>query len=148
VPPPRLHSEAAMSSSHQRRFAASIENLGEVDAFVEEFCNAQDIARADMLRLNLVVEELFTNTASYGGSDAQVRIELGATDECIELLYEDTAMPFDPLAHPDPAMLDAPIEQRPVGGLGIQGVVQMALELRYERENDLYRLWLTLKRGG
>jgi anti-sigma regulatory factor (Ser/Thr protein kinase) len=138
-----------MSDSAQHNFAARIDSLGEAGDFVEQFCADRHIADGDMLRLKLVVEELFTHTATYGGDGAAtVRIELSVSDETIALLYEDSAAPFDPIAHPEPASLDAPLELRPVGGLGIHLVVQMSHDIRYAREEPFNRLWLKLRRAG
>jgi len=85
--------------------------------------------------LNLVLEELFTNSVRHGGcggvADA-VRIRLRAAAEGIELEYRDRGAPFNPLnaASPD---LTAPLLDRPDGGLGVHLVRQVMQDVRYRR---------------
>ena len=123
--------------------------LDDAAAFVAAFCGRQAIARAVELKLTLVLEELITNTIEHGfggEGDAPIRVALRVSDAGVELSYEDTAPAFDPLAHEalDPAAIDAALEDRPVGGLGIRLISQLAREARYAREGDRNRLWLTL----
>ncbi len=129
---------------------ARMTSLPEALAFVEAFCAEGAVARDDVLRLALIVEELFTNTVVHGhggGCDAPVRIALGADARRLELEYEDGAPPFDPLARGvATADLDADVADRPVGQLGLALVLSLADDASYIRENDLNRLRLVLSR--
>ncbi len=142
-----------MSTSDARIWPARMAHLPEATAFVESFCQAHDLTPADALRLTLVVEELFTNTVTHGhcgDCDAPVRVALGATARHIELAYDDTAPPFDPIAHLESTAteLDAEADDRPVGGVGIALVLRMAERARYMREDGRNRLQLTIARGA
>jgi len=126
-------------------------DLPEALAFVEDFCLQRGVDRGDRLRLTLVVEELFTNTVEHGLGDAGgVRIRLGLSADIAELalLYEDEAAPFDAPAHlaRQPPCLDAAVDARPVGGLGLHLVAQFAASTRYAREEGRNRLWIVLRR--
>lgn len=101
-------------------FPARFAHLRELRGFLERFCEASGVAREDGLRLNLVLEELFTNTVQHGhggGSDAPVWLTLGRADGGVTIVYEDAAPPFNPLART--VDVDLPVEERPVGGLGV-----------------------------
>ena len=140
-----------MTASRTRAWPARMTHLAEATAFVESFCAANDVARTDALRLVLVVEELFTNTVVHGHGgdcDAPVRIGLEATTARVDLVYEDSAPPFDPVAHlaASAAALDADADDRRVGGAGIELVLGLATQVRYLRENDANRLCLTIAR--
>ena len=119
--------------------------------FVEAFCEQHGVAPADALRLTLIVEELFTNTVVHGhGGDHEspVRIELGIGPAQMALRYEDSAPPFDPLqylqqTHPD---LDAHVDERRVGGLGLPLVAQMVERFDYAHVDGFNCLSLVLKR--
>ena len=77
-----------------RVFNAQMSALPETAAFVESFCARHRIARADVLRLTLIVEELFTNSGEHGyrgESDAPIHVTLSADTGEVELLYEDVA---------------------------------------------------------
>jgi anti-sigma regulatory factor (Ser/Thr protein kinase) len=134
-------------------FEARMAALPEALAFVEDFCLRQGIGRGDLLRLTLVVEELFTNTVEHGSVEvghARIRLGLSADSAELALFYEDGSAPFDPLAHlaRRPPCLDAAVEARPLGGLGLQLVTQFAASARYAREEGRNRLWIVLRRAA
>ena len=140
-----------MHMNHAFTTTARMDRLGQAIAFVEAFCAERGIARADVLRLSLVVEELFTNTVTHGhggDSDAPVRIALGADASELELAYDDTAPPFDPLAHA--ARLTAGLEgdpsERQPGKVGVALVAGIASRIDYAREDGWNRLRVVLQR--
>ena len=140
-----------MEPSDQREFPARLAMLAETAAFVEAFCARHGVGHDDVLRITLVVEELFTNTVAHGfrgESDAPIGIHLTLRETHVELRYEDRAPPHDlteRLRAPPPA-LDAPLEMRPVGGFGLQLVGQFSASVRYAHEEGVNRLWLLLVR--
>jgi anti-sigma regulatory factor (Ser/Thr protein kinase) len=119
--------------------------LHEARTFVEAFGERHGLAEGDVLRLQLVIEELFTNTVNHGygrEGDDPVVITLGTTPGGVRLLYEDAAPAYDPLATlraPAPGVA-LPLEERPVGRVGIQLVAGMAKEAQYSRAGDRNRL--------
>ena len=110
------------------------------------------MASADGLRLSLVVEELFTNTVMHGhggDSDAPVRVGLSVGTSTLDLTYEDTAPPFDPVDHVARSTNDLEadrISERPVGHVGIALVVNMAVRVSYLRKGGWNRLQVALLR--
>jgi serine/threonine-protein kinase RsbW len=99
--------------------------LGELEAlrvFVEAFCGQARLARDKCLRLNLVLEELFTNTVLHGhrgDCESPVWVSLAAEgDALVKVSYEDTAPPFNPYAHLAKASADATLSLK-AGGLGV-----------------------------
>ena len=142
-----------MTSDDARTWPARMAHLPEATAFVESFCEAHGLSSGDVMRLTLVVEELFTNTVTHGHGgdcDAPVRIALNATAQHVELVYVDTAPPFDPVAHlaDAAAALDGGVEDRRVGGVGIALVMRMAERSRYVRADGCNRLALTIARDA
>jgi len=106
-------------------FLARLTELRAIAAFLEAFCGQAGVARDRCLRLNVVVEELFINTVRHGhrgDCDAPVWVSLRPQPDQVQLTYEDTAGPFNPLAY----------TARPgkIGGLG----VLLARELSAARE--------------
>lgn len=71
----------------------------------------------------------------------EVVISLTLDDGSVVLCVEDDGPAFDPLAAPEPD-LDAPLEDRPVGGLGIHLLREMMDTLDYVRRDDRNRLIL------
>lgn len=140
-----------MTVGSQRDFRASMQCLPDAAAFIESFCRDQGISANDMLRLTLVIEEIFTNAVRHGhggDSDAPIRLRLNASPGEIDVVYEDTAPAFDPTARVDQsgAELESDLDKSRVGGLGVVLVKQMARSFKYTRERGLNRLRLVLPR--
>ena len=56
----------AMTYDRAAQFLARLDQLRPMQRFLEGFCAESGLARAAYLRLNLVLEELFTNTVRHG----------------------------------------------------------------------------------
>jgi anti-sigma regulatory factor (Ser/Thr protein kinase) len=111
-------------------------------AFAETACREAGLGSGDVLRVRLLLEELFTNTVHHGhGGDSNQPIEvaLELTPRKITVVYEDTAPTFDPLASPAAA-----VDPAAEGRLGLVLVRGMAHDLMYERIDGRNRLRLSL----
>jgi len=88
--------------------------------------------------VQLVVEEVACNVIDHGAeSGREPSLELVATVEGHQLAIEfrDDGRPFDPLSQPGPD-LDADIADRPIGGLGVHLVRELAEEIAYARADE------------
>lgn len=107
--------------------------LGPIRSFVERFCAAAAVRRDPCLRLNLVLEELFTNTIRHGhrgDAEAGVWISLAREGAGLRIVYEDTAPPFNPYAWLASASRGEVPERKP-GGLGILLTRELAASREY-----------------
>jgi anti-sigma regulatory factor (Ser/Thr protein kinase) len=101
---------------------ARLARMRDLRGFLEAFCAAAGIARDPCLRLNLVLEELFTNTVRHGHGgdcDAPVWVSLAHEPGRVRITYEDTAPPFNPYAKLQTQAADGSLEMRKEGGLGV-----------------------------
>lgn len=142
-----------MPSSEQAVFPARLAALPDTASFAQAFCDRNGLGHDDALRLTFILEELFTNTVRHGyrdESDSSIRIALAISDHRVTILYEDSAPRYDPLARlsATPSSLVAPLEGRPIGGLGVYLLGQLVAGARYAYENGSNRLWLTMPRDG
>ncbi len=142
-----------MIASEHRVFRARLSALPETAAFVASFCKLHAIGRTHVLRLTLIVEELFTNTVEHGYGeecDAPIHIALSADRGAVGLLFEDAAPRYDPLSPLAglAANLDAAVDSRPIGKLGIHLIRQLTDGARYAHEGGRNRLWLQLRCGS
>jgi len=101
---------------------AGVERLEQVTEFVNGVLEEADCPMKALMQIDLAVEELFVNIASYAyrdrpeGGDAVIRA--GAEDGVVTIVFEDGGVPFDPTAKKDPDRT-ASAEEREIGGLGI-----------------------------
>jgi anti-sigma regulatory factor (Ser/Thr protein kinase) len=115
--------------------------------FVEKFCTANGVPPGVAFKLNVVAEELLVNTISYGFPDGlrhRIVMEIAKLGGEVILTIEDDGIAFDPLAEAPPPDLDAALEDRKVGGLGVHFVKTMMDEVRYVRQGN--RNYITLKK--
>ncbi len=106
----------------------------DVDAFAEQ--HGLDMAIAQTF--NLCLDELFTNIVSYGYEDRQsheIYLDLEARPAEIIAALRDDARAFDPLTEAPVPDLDAPLEERKIGGLGVHFVKTLMSSVSYRREN-------------
>jgi serine/threonine-protein kinase RsbW len=113
-------------SAEKQRLLSALELFARDHSLSAEARHAADLA----------LEEHLTNIFSHGSGgpgpvEVHIRVELrGGT---LQVEIRDEGRPFDPTLHPAPD-LTVPLEQRPVGGLGIHMMRTVMDELHYRRE--------------
>ena len=126
-------------------FRREIDALGEVFAFLETFSDGQEVDEKTAFCINLVVEELFTNMVRHnegGGDEITVSIERRDNRVLLELVDTDVE-PFDPETAEVPPV-DAGIDERRPGGLGIYLVRSIVDDLNYDYETEGRRMRITV----
>ena len=87
-------------------------------------------------RLELAVDEIATNIVNHGYQEAGLTGDVVAratiTAHALEIVLEDTAVPFDPRLLTRPEQIDLPLAERPIGGLGVFLAIENVDEFRYE----------------
>lgn len=126
------------------------EELGSVAAAVQAFSIDQDWPPDLLFRINLVLEELVLNIMDYGYDDDQQEIEinLNSEPEAVTIDILDHGRAFDPLRDAPTPDINAPLEERSVGGLGVHLAKTMMDELTYHREDTRNHLQLVKRREG
>jgi sigma-B regulation protein RsbU (phosphoserine phosphatase) len=124
-------------------------NLDDISALTEQadaFFDAHGISKQTAFQLELSLDELLTNTISYGYEDSgehEIVVTLLLSDGTLTAEVHDDGIQFNPLERPEPD-LSLNIEERPIGGLGIHLVRKTMDTIDYRRE-DGYNV-LTLKK--
>lgn len=133
-----------MGAESLYRFPAHMESLVSMVEHLQSAAKGTDATT--VLRAETALEELLSNSIVHGGASqfAQAWVWMSAVGrgDGVLLRYEDPFAPFDPMAKIDEALrrTSNPMEQRPVGGLGLLMVFRMADEFRYRREGDRNRI--------
>lgn len=138
-----------MQTAESRLFTARLAALPEVLGYLRTTCQNATLPRAMVLRVELIIEELFTNTVRHGyraDSDAPVWLQIVTAPGSLVLIYQDAAPAFDPLQYV--AELPAPVGALAVGGLGIHLVRELASSVTYRRAEGRNILTLTFQTPG
>ena len=117
---------------------------------LEDRCRAAGLAQPIVLDLRVVAEEVLTNVAKYGfepGAAPAMELLLSFTEDAAVLEFRDQGRGFDPLNQPPPD-LDAPLAERPLGGVGLTLLRALVDEAAYAREGPMNVLRLVKRRGA
>ncbi len=123
----------------ERTFDAVIASLPEVTSFINEWLESLECGMKAQAQVDLAVDELFTNIASYAyapdSGKATVRLDFDEASRMASVTFIDGGIPYDPLMKPDPDVtLSA--EEREIGGLGIYLAKKATDRMEYRREKD------------
>lgn len=114
---------------------ATLENYGQVSAFVEEELAQRDCPMKVQLQVGMAVEELYGNIANYAYNPevgpATIQVEVTEDPLCVVITFLDQGKPYDPLKHEDPDVTLS-LDEREVGGLGIFMVKKTMDDVKYE----------------
>ncbi|HSN78452.1 MAG TPA: anti-sigma regulatory factor [Anaerolineae bacterium] len=117
----------------------TVESLGPIREFVRSKAAEAGLDKKRTYRLQLAVDEIAANIALHGyeeqglAGDIEVQAEVGPDRLTITLV--DSAIPYDPFSRVMPSDLDAPLQDRAIGGLGVFLAINNVNEFLY-RFND------------
>ncbi len=112
------------------------DNLNTVLDFIDSHLAEHGSSMKAQMQIETAVEELFVNIAGYAYSPytGTVKIEFKCKDGIAWITFNDTGVPYNPLARTDPDVT-LPAAARPIGGLGILMVKKMMDDVIYRYEN-------------
>lgn len=117
---------------------AKAECLDEINAFVEGELEAYDCPMKTQMQIEVAVEEIFINIASYAyhpvEGEAEIRCEVLRDPLRVVIQLLDGGRPYDPLAKEDADTSEEAIMARE-GGLGILMVKKTMDNVKYSYEN-------------
>ena len=140
--------DSLLFSCNELEIEATVENLPEVQTFIEEHLERADCPMKAQMQISVAVEEIFVNIANYAYAPetgrATVRVEVSEDPVVVAITFMDHGMPYDPLAREDPDVT-APANERQIGGLGIFMTKQIMDDVVYEYRDG--QNILTLKKN-
>lgn len=127
----------------RRDFPRHLDSLAPLYEFAEEILGANDISPGVRYPVHLAMEELFVNMVKYNpGVTTDITVEVtvtfsekatsgaAAAQEVTVTLVDDGGVEFDVTAVRK-VNIDAPLEERTPGGLGIHLIQNLADKLEY-----------------
>ena len=124
---------------------ADIDYLDEVTEFIDGQLEEAGCSMEVILSVELSVEEVFTNVASYaycdGEGEVEITFEKVSDPDRIRIEISDNGLEFDPLKRPDPDISET-MKNDNVGGLGIYVVKNQmdTVTYRYENERNILKM--------
>ena len=108
------------------------------------------MAGDDVSSVNLALDEILANILSHAYVDKAphlIKVVVTAGASAMHVVVEDDGRPFNPLTWPPPD-LDAPIEHRPIGGLGLHIARALVEAIEYRRDGGKNVLTFARKFGN
>ena len=120
------------------RLPVDLKEIERLNRIVRQFGDLYEVPGRTLYAVNLALDEIVTNVVLHGFDDAasqEFEVRLEARDGTITASIEDQGRPFNPLDAPTPD-LNAPLEERVVGGLGIHLVKSLMDRIEYRRDGE------------
>jgi len=131
----------------RQEFGRSLDELKNIVSFTEEFFAQDEIDQSVRYIVDLCVEELYVNMVTYDTeTDSDILIEMNPNERGVEVIMTDFGVEkFDPR---DAAAVDvdAPLDQRTPGGLGLYLVLKMVSSIHYEYRDRNSRITFIVDR--
>lgn len=124
-------------------------NTPQVQAFIDEQLEEIDCPMMTQMSIDIAVEELFVNIASYAYDSeigmAVVQVTVHEDPLSVEITFIDNGRQYDLLAKADPDTTISSAKQRKIGGLGIFMVKKSMDNVNYEYKDG--KNILTIKKN-
>lgn len=135
------------------RLQADLAEITRLHTSLETFAVHCSLSEDVRFTLNLVLDELVTNAISYGFTgiaQPQVHVQITLDQDYAHVCLRDNGHAFDPFNEAPAPDLDASLEHRRIGGLGIHFVRSMMDTCHYQRDGDwnVISMGLPLSPGG
>ena len=133
----------------ERTFTANIEVVPDMVGFVAAQAEAAGLHPKRVMHLEVATEETVVNICHYAYKipPGEVRIRITSEGTAIQVEFIDSGVPFDPLDTPAPD-LQADLDSRNLGGLGIFLIRRFLDEVHYSRQDGYNILRLVIKNEG
>lgn len=130
----------------EQLFKKELSSLKQIVTFVDNFRNENSISEGAVFKLNLMIEEIFTNMIKYASQSRQdVTIALARKGNSVVISLTDFAVePFDVTASAK-VDINLPLEERTPGGLGLHLVKTLADNVSYEYKDGNSKVTITLR---
>ncbi|OYQ63493.1 anti-sigma regulatory factor [Pseudanabaena sp. SR411] len=126
-----------------------LSSLKIIGRYIIAVCQEAGISSKRAYKLRLAVDELVTNIIVHGSAnsaaESMLEINTEIDSENLKITITDTGLPYDPRERVfDESILSKPIEERPIGGLGIFLSLQSIDGFSYQttEQKNISSLWL------
>lgn len=129
---------ALLSADMELKLINDISQLSLIGTFLDQLAEKCSAIAPLRFNLDLVMDEAFSNIASYaypGKTDQPILLKADFDDKALTFTFIDEGIPFDPTQIRD-ADVNQSVEDRPIGGLGIFLIRNYMDEYKYQRQDN------------
>ena len=128
------------------KLTAIKENFDVLLKWLNEILDLWNLNKDLINKINVCLEEIYVNIVSYAYDNQKgtAEISIAKAENEIVLTFKDEGVEYNPLQKEDPDT-SLSLEERPIGGLGIYMIKNIADQIYYKRENDKNILTLIFK---
>jgi anti-sigma regulatory factor (Ser/Thr protein kinase) len=120
----------------------TLDALEPVADFIKAAAEAAGLDSRATYKLRLAVDEIATNVVTYGyeraGCAGDLKVTVEIDPKTLTISLEDTGVTYDPVDSLDLEIgnVHKPLEQRPIGGLGVYLAIKGVDRFVYERHEN------------
>lgn len=121
-----------------------VKELGRLAEFFEQLGASWFLAPNIIMAVNLSLEEAVSNIIFYAWTDSKehlIDLKIDYCEKTLTIIVSDDGKPFDPTKREEPD-INLPIEERPIGGLGIHLIKKLMDGITYDRRENRNQLTL------
>ncbi len=125
----------------------NVKELSRLAIFLEQLAEEWSLTPNVMMAVNLSLEEAVSNIIFYAWADTNehlIDLDFQNNDNDLTIVLTDDGKPFDPTKRDNPD-INLPIEERPIGGLGILLIRKLMDGISYHRSGNKNQLTLIKK---
>ncbi len=124
-----------VNSGPKLEIKSDLKNLSLIRDFITEVAGNVGFSDVEVEELRLAVDEACANVIihGYGDSDGVLIISTEFRESKLTISIHDQAKQFDPIAAGVGTDIDAPLDMRTLGGMGIIMIKQSADTVEYKR---------------
>lgn len=132
----------------EKEFVRNFDSLKKIYKFAEDFFNTNEVAESVRYPVHFALEELFTNMVKYNpGNMNTIVVDLDADTDKVRVTIIDYDVDKFDVSKKREVDTESPIEDRPVGGLGLHLIRHMVDSLDYHYEDRQSRITFTKGTG-
>ncbi len=128
-----------MGANLDLRIDSTHDGLEQLNEALDDFAEREGWPGKLLMQIRLVLEELIINVVNYGheeGETGAISITMTTDEENLSIRIVDDGKPFDPFNEAPLPDLDASLEDRRVGGLGVHLVRTLMDHVEYRRDGE------------
>jgi serine/threonine-protein kinase RsbW len=135
-----------MEDLFELEIESKLENLAVIGEFITDSMCGLGLADRKIFGVQMAVDEACTNIINYGYTVdvGMINISCWRSGEDVIVVIKDRGKPFDPMSVPPPD-LDASLEERKIGGLGVYFMKTLVDEVKYEFKDGKNVLTMVVK---